>query len=473
MSDRLSRTAPRILIVEDEASFASRLAKNLELEGYETEQASDVDSALRFLADQTFDLVIADIRLPGRSGLDLIDLINKEREDGEAIAPPVVMLSSMSDIETVVDAMRRGAADYLTKEATREEIVLRLRNCLQHGRIADEVRRLRRSLDRFQDFNEIIGASSKIQALKVSINEIACNDVTVLITGETGVGKELVARALHRGSDRRSGPFIEINCAAMPDENLFLSELFGHEKGAFTGALGRKRGQFELADGGTLFFDEVGELGPMAQARLLRCVETLQFNRVGGERQIRVNSRLIFATNRELEVDVEAGRFRRDLFYRINVCPIQVPPLRAHPEDVPLLARFFVGRMTDKHGLAPVSLSEESLKVLQSNAWPGNIRELRNVIERLAIRFAGKTVSPRELQELNISSTDPVAGMIVLPPGGVNLLEVEKSLVVQALQQAQWSQRKAAHLLGISVDRINARVKKFGLTHPSWRVHKS
>lgn len=472
MNESPDRRQPRILLVEDDAAFSARIAKNLRLDGFAVESASDVTSALQELETHSFDLILADIRMPGRSGLDLIDEIRKSQGEDGAPAPPVVLLTSIRDIETVVEAMRRGAADYLTKEATREEIAVRLRNVLQHGTLEKEVGRLRRSLDRYQDFDEIVGNSEALAGLKRSIAEIAPSSVTVLITGETGVGKELVARAIHRASSRAAEVFVEVNCAALPDENLFLSELFGHEKGAFTGALARKRGQFELADGGTLFLDEVGELGPMAQARLLRVVESQQFHRVGGERPISVNCRLIFATNKKLEEEVEAGRFRRDLFYRINVYPICAPPLRAHPEDIPALARFFAARMVDKHHLAGVTFSEGAMALLQRESWPGNVRELRNVIERLAIRFAGRTIEPGDLAALNLTAGDSAGNVAILPAGGIDLHEVERSLVLQALQRGEWSQRAAAELLGISVDRMNARVKKFGITHPSWRVHK-
>lgn len=468
-----ARPSPRILIVEDEIAFASRLAKNLKLDGFSVDIAGDVETALERLAAESHDLVLTDIRMPGRSGLDLIDEIMNAAEQSEATPPPTVVISSIGDIETAVDAMRRGAVDYMTKETSREEITLRLRNALRQSRLATEVRRLRQSLDRYGDFDEIIGASDSIQRLKASIGEVAPSEATVLITGETGVGKELVARAIHKASQRSANAFVEVNCAALPDENLFLSELFGHERGAFTGAISRKRGQFELADGGTLFLDEVGELGASAQARLLRAVETLQFNRLGSERTITVDCRLVFATNKDIEAEVEADRFRRDLFYRINVCPIRVPPLRSRPEDIGDLVPFFIRRMVAKHHLAPIELAEDALESLRANPWPGNVRELSNVIERLSIRFAGKTVGAAQLRELDLSAADRggVAGMI-LPEGGVDLLEVEKSLVIQALQRADWSQRKAAGLLGISVDRMNARVRKFGLSHPSWRVHK-
>jgi transcriptional regulator with GAF, ATPase, and Fis domain len=285
----------------------------------------------------------------------------------------------------------------------------------------------------------------------------------------------LVARALHRASDWARGPFVEVNCAALPDENLFLSELFGHERGAFTGADRRKRGQFEIADGGTLFLDEIGELGPMAQARLLKVVESLEFTRLGGERPLKVNCRLLFATNRDLAEEVRQGRFREDLLYRINIYPIDVPPLRARPEDIAPLARFFAGQFAEKHFLDTPSFTDDALEALRGNPWPGNIRELRNVVERLTIRFSGSQIDRAALLDLSIGVNNTggaASAATVLPEGGIDLEEVEKTLVLQALQRTDWNQRKAAQLLGISVDRMNARVKKFGLKHPSWRVHK-
>jgi DNA-binding NtrC family response regulator len=368
--------------------------------------------------------------------------------------------------------MKRGAADYLTKEAAREEIALRLNKILRQDRLAHEVRRLRRSLDRYHDFGQIVGRSPKIEAVKRSIAEIAPSNVTVLISGETGVGKELVARAIHLASDRAGEAFVPVNCAALPDENMFLSDLFGHERGAFTGALARKRGHFEQADEGTLFLDEVGELGASAQARILRAVETLEFTRLGGERPVRCNARLVFATNKDLKEEVEAGRFRRDLYYRINVYPIAVPPLRRRPEDVAPLAEFFAARAAERHHLAPIRLQEDALDALRTNPWPGNVRELRNVIERLSIRLAGRGVGASDLRELDLTVAPSGADVIVLPREGISLDEAERSLVTQALERCEYNQARAAKLLHISVDRMNARVKKFDITHASWRVHK-
>ena len=464
----------RLLVIEDDPAFANRLSRNLTASGFEVTLAESVDAAWGRMSEQNFDLILTDIRLPGESGLDLLGSLMSQAAAGELESPPpVVVLTSINSIDTAVEAMRKGAADYLTKEATREEIVLRLRKVLERVELASENRLLRRSLDRYDEFNEIVGASQWTGKLKEQIKEIAPSDVTVLITGPTGVGKELVARALHRASRRATGPFIEVNCAALPEENMFLSELFGHERGAFTGAINRKRGHFELADGGTLFLDEIGELGPMAQARLLRAVETLTFNRLGGERPIRVNCRLLFATNKDLIKEVKEGGFREDLFYRINIYPIDVPPLRARPEDIAPLARFFAAQFGEKHHLPAPSFTDEALEMLRVNPWPGNVRELRNVIERLAIRFAGRTVGPGALSDLNLTGEMNTSGAVLLPEGGLDLEEVEKTLVLQALQRVSWNQRRAAGLLGISVDRMNARVKKFGITHPSWRVHRT
>jgi two-component system NtrC family response regulator len=466
----------RLLLVEDDPAYLDRLSRNLQASGFEIVAADSAEEARRRLGEQTFDLVLTDIRLPGDSGLDLLDAIRTQARDEQTDPPPIVVLTSINAVDTAVEAMRRGAADYLTKEATRDEIVLRLRNILGRAELADENRRLRSTLSRFDEFNELVGVGNASERLKDQIKEIAGNDVSVLIQGETGVGKELVARALHRASARAAGPFVEVNCAALPDENLFLSELFGHERGAFTGAMARKRGHFEMADGGTLFLDEIGELGPLAQARLLKAVETLQFSRLGGERPIRVNCRLLFATNKNLATEVKEGGFREDLYYRINIYPIEVTPLRARPEDVAPLVRFFAARFAEKHGLETPTFDDEALAVLRGNPWPGNVRELRNVVERLVIRFRGRAITPAGLAELNLGTGGDGAigasGSVILPEGGLDLEDVERNLVLQALQRAEWNQRRAADLLGISVDRMNARVKKFNLKHPNWRVHK-
>ncbi len=467
-------TNKKVLLIEDDVSFADSLIRNLSNAGFAMTHSTRVEDAVKLLADGLFHLILTDIRLPGASGLDFLDRIARMTETGDIDpVPPVVVLTSVGSVDTAVEAMKKGAADYLTKEATRDEITLRLDRILERYDLHDENTRLRKNLNRFDEFQEMIGVSEICTNLKEQIREIGPKDVPVLIQGETGVGKELVARALVKASPRSSGPFIEVNCAALPEENLFLSELFGHEKGSFTGAMQRKRGQFELADNGTLFLDEVGELGSLAQTRLLRAVESLEFTRLGAEKSMRVNCRLIFATNRDIAEEVRQGRFREDLYYRMNIYPIHVPSLRTRPDDIPPLVRFFSARFAEKHSLRMPTFGDDTMEALKQNPWPGNIRELRNVVERLSIRFPDRPVSPATLKDLNLDTNLDGSSAIVLPEGGIDLEDVEKNLVVQALQRTKWNQRKAADLLGISVDRMNARVKKFGLKHPSWRVHKS
>jgi DNA-binding NtrC family response regulator len=464
----------KILLIEDDVSYAKSIIRNLTNGGFRMTHSTSVEDAVPLLANGLYNLVLTDIRLPGASGLEFLDQLARMSETGEIDPiPPVIVLTSVSSVATAVEAMQKGAADYLTKEASRDEIILRLDRVLEQHELVDENTRLKKSLDRFDEFQEIIGVSETITNLKEQIREIGPKDVPVLIQGETGVGKELVARALVKASPRSSGAFIEVNCAALPEENLFLSELFGHEKGAFTGAIQRKRGQFELADNGTLFLDEVGELGPLAQSRLLKAVESLEFTRLGAEKSMRVNCRLVFATNRNIAEEVRTGRFREDLYYRMNIFPIHVPPLRARTDDIPPLVRFFAARFAEKHSLRMPMFGDDTMNALKQNPWPGNIRELRNVVERLAIRFPDKPVTPSVLKDLNLVDQQRTGSSIVLPEGGISLEDVEINLVLQALQRTDWNQRKAADLLGISVDRMNARVKKFGLKHPSWRVHKS
>ncbi|MBI5153731.1 sigma-54-dependent Fis family transcriptional regulator, partial [Candidatus Poribacteria bacterium] len=372
------------------------------------------------------------------------------------------MLTSVNNVETAVEAMRRGASDYLTKEAERPEIVVRLRKAMDLHAIAEENRRLRATIEKSDEFGHMVGKSPLTQRIKEEIREVAETNATVMLLGETGVGKELVARAIHKSSGR-TGEFIDLNCALLPDDTMLQSELFGHERGAFTDAKAQKRGKMELADGGTLFLDEVGELPPEVQAKMLRVLETMSFTRVGGTRPVQVDVRVVVATNRDLKKSVEAGQFRNDLYYRLNVFPIQIPPLRQRREDIELLAKFFLARIADRYSRPIPELAGGSLEVLNSYHWPGNIRELRNICERLVIRARGGTsISADDIRGCGIGPSSEVSRIIEIPDEGVDLDELERELVLEALRRCEWHQTDAARMLGISVDRMNNRVKKFG-----------
>jgi two-component system NtrC family response regulator len=504
----------RLLLIEDDAAFAHRLAANLGAAGYDVESAPDGAAALAALKSAYFDLVVTDIRLPDLSGLEIIERIKEGREGLDPLLP-VVVLTSVRDVETAVGAMRRGAADYLTKESERQEILMRIERVLEQSALLNENRYLRDQLERHDEFSEMVGDSPPMRAIKDDIAHLAGEDVPVLITGETGVGKELVARALHRTGAHPRGPFVDVNCGALPDENLLLSELFGHERGAFTGAVALRRGKFELASGGSLFLDEIGEMPLEAQAKVLKTIETLHVTRLGSSREIEARCRLIFATNKDLQAEAAAGHFRLDLFYRIHLLPIHVPPLRERREDIPALAAFFLAQFCSRHGRPPRYLSDEAMTVLRQGQWPGNVRELRNVVERLIIRARGEVITledlarcgvgveaareaagahvatsgaadgtPRARPEAIPGEAEPgprqqaaalhngVPAPLILPVGGVSLEDVERQLVVQALEASDWNQKRAAALLHISEDRMNARVRKYGLTHPSWRVNR-
>jgi DNA-binding NtrC family response regulator len=466
----------RILIIEDDPSFGQRLTKNLGLDGFQTDLAGDGLVGLERLAKEGYDAVLCDIKMPGMGGLELLSHVREGKAQGVDPNLPIVMLTSITNVEVAVDAMRRGASDYLTKESGRQEIAVRLRRAIEQRELAEENSRLRETIARSDEFSEMIGNSPAIQTIKSDIAQVGSTDATVMILGETGSGKELVARALHRASGRK-GPFIDINGALLPDDTSFQSELFGHEKGAFTDAHQLKKGKLELADGGTLFLDEIGEVSLNVQAKLLRVFETMTFTRLGGTRPITVNVRLVVATNRDLLEQSANGTFRSDLYYRLNVFPIRVPPLRERREDVPLLTRYFIGRFAEKYATQAPFIEAGALERLRAYDWPGNIRELRNICERLVIRARrSDTITANDVAQCGLLRTtvpeqEPYA-QFSLPPGGLDIDELERHLVLEALKVSDWNQTEAARLLNISVDRMNNRVKKWNLKHEGWRVNK-
>ncbi|MFW5870417.1 MAG: sigma-54-dependent transcriptional regulator, partial [Candidatus Sumerlaeota bacterium] len=458
----------QLLLIEDDRAFSKRLAANLQSAGYAIDIADDGSSALEYLKTAFYDLVVTDIRLPDIDGIDILSRI-KQGRDGLDPTMPVIVLSSVRDIDTAVRAMREGAADYLTKEAEKQEILMRIERILEQSALINENRYLRDQLDKRSEFQQMVGESPAMMAIKEEIAHLAGQDIPVLIFGETGVGKELIARALHRTGAHPDGPFIDVNCGALPDENMLLSELFGHEKGAFTGATSTRRGKFELARGGTLFLDEIGEMPLESQARILKTIEGLEVTRLGGSRPTKIECRLIFATNKNLEEEVEKGTFRQDLYYRVSMLPIKVPPLRKRQSDIPVLAAFFMDQFCRQYGKPMMTINDEALSVLKTYGWPGNVRELRNIIERLVIRSRSQTIDADALARCGVSLKPSTEETIVLPPEGISIEEVEKKLVIQALEYCDWNQKNAAQMLHMSVDRMNARVKKYGLTHPSWR----
>ena len=463
-----------ILIVEDDSVFAERLRRNLELAHYNAVIAFDGESALHRLHVQNFDLIVTDLRMPGMDGIQLIRRIKQEGADGVDPDMPIVVLTSVNSVDTAVEAMKLGAADYITKESERQEIVLRIRKVLEQSRLVVENRILRDQLERRDEFRDLVGDSEPMQRIKEEIQQLSASNVTVLITGETGVGKELVARAIHRTGPTARGPFVDVNCAALPDDNLFHSEVFGHERGAFTDAHFTRKGRFEMAHRGTLFLDEIAEMSRESQGKILKALEQQIITRLGGTRSIQVDCRFVCATNKDLMAEVQGGRFREDLYYRVNVIPIHIPPLRERRADIPVLAKFFADQFARKHGKPEFFFEEAAMALLRDYHYPGNIRELRNIVERLVIRARGDVIARAQVEQVGLAPRSPQAGGsgFTVPDGGCDLEDVERQLVVDALEKTGWNQKEAAALLSISVDRMNSRVRKFSLRHPSWRVNK-
>ncbi|MCK4419101.1 sigma-54-dependent Fis family transcriptional regulator [Candidatus Aerophobetes bacterium] len=445
----------KILVVDDEAKMRRVLQIILQKEGYEAVTAKDGREALQKAEKENFDLVLTDMKMPGLSGIDLLKRI---RESDEEI--PVIMVTAYGTVETAVKAMKEGAHDYLLKPFEKDEMKIIIANALKMKSLVRENRYLRGELEEKYKLDNIIGKSPQIQGVYKILREVANTKATVLIQGETGTGKTLVARALHFNSSRKEKPFIHVNCAAFP-EGLLESELFGHVKGAFTDAVANKPGKFELANGGTIFLDEIIELSPMLQVKLLRVLQEKEFERVGGVKTIKIDVRVIAATNRDVKKALEDGSLREDLYYRLNVVSIKIPPLREHKEDVPLLVNYFLQKFNRESGKNIKGVSPEAMDVLMNYSWPGNAREVENVIERAVILSSEDTLLPQSLP-LHLEE-EPDKLEIHLPPEGIALEKVEKSLIREALKITRGNQSRAAKLLDISRNTLRYRLKKFGL----------
>jgi two-component system nitrogen regulation response regulator NtrX len=380
---------PKILLIDDEKSIRRSLREILEFEKYQVEEAEDGLIGLSKIAAESFDVVLCDVKMPKLDGLELLQKLSSEGNE-----TPLVMMSGHGNIETAVEAVKKGAYDFLTKPVDLNRLLVTLRNALDKQHLVSETKTLRKKVAKG---SEIIGNSKAIEEVKTLIEKVAPTDARVLITGPNGSGKELVAKQLHDKSNRAKFSFIEVNCAAIPSE-LIESELFGHEKGSFTSAVATRKGKFELAEGGTLFLDEIGDMSLSAQAKVLRALQENKITRVGGDKSIPVNVRVIAATNKNLQKEIENGNFREDLFHRLSVIPIQVPSLAERKEDIPILAEYFLNMICTEQGNAVKDLSDAAIKALQQLPWTGNIREFRNVMERLII-LCDKTITDKDVKK--------------------------------------------------------------------------
>jgi DNA-binding NtrC family response regulator len=447
----------RILVIDDEQMIRWSMEQTLRDAGYEVMAAETATKGLALFRQLLPAVVFLDLRLPDGDGLDVLRTLKSE--NGEDTA--VIVMTAFGEISTAVEAMRLGAYDYLKKPFDFDELEVVVGRALDTTRLRREVGEIRQERKKTYALDNIVGESETIQQVLRMVERVAQSDAaTVLVRGENGTGKDLVARAIHYHSRRANGPFLDLACTAMP-ETLFESELFGYEKGSFTDAKAMKRGLLELADGGTLFLDEVGDMPVVSQAKFLRVLETRQFKRLGGVVDQRVDIRIIAATNADLEAAVRSGRFREDLYYRLKVIPIILPPLRERPGDIPLLLQYFMAKYNVEFHKNFRRISDDALKLLVAYPWPGNVRELRNLLERVLILEQGNTLLPEHLPpEITSPATAGGPPHFTLPPQGIRLEEVEMDFVRQALKMADGNQTRAAHLLGISRDALRYRLQK-------------
>jgi len=464
----LPRVKPgaRILIVEDEADSARLYRTLMESQGYETVTCATGEEALDHLHEEPgYDLVLLDMILPGLSGWEVLEHI---KSDGKLRYVPVVVLSALHEKQTALKALEMGAEDFLTKPVDIETMLSRVRVMLRIRTLYEDLlherggrQQAQRTLEMRRYLARVMGGSPQVQELADVLDNVVATDATVLLEGESGTGKSLLAEAIHRFSRRADGPFVVVNCSAYP-ETLLASELFGHEKGAFTGAIRRKLGRFEQAQGGTIFLDEVAEISPLTQLALLRVIQDRQFERVGGEKTITADVRIVAATNKRLSALVEQGRFREDLYYRLNVVHLTVPPLRERPEDIPFLSHYFLRSQREKLGKPIYGFSREALGRLMSYSWPGNVRELRNVVEHAALMCRGEVVG---LEHLPASLLHDQDGGESVPPG--RLHEQERRLIEKTLEQVGWNKYRAAQILGVARSTLYSKIRRYGLKPPA------
>ncbi len=456
----------RILIADDHDSLRRGLAQALAEAGHDTEEAPNGNAAIEKLHEGYFDVVVSDLKMGGSTGLDVLKTCKTLHP-----TTAVILMTAFGSVSTAVEAMKAGAFDYVQKPFEIEEMEVKIAKALELRRMQHQIDYLRHAQGDIYDFDKIIGSSGALEKVLGVVRKVAKSNTTVLVRGETGTGKELIAGAVHHNSHRAARNFIKVNCAAL-QENLLESELFGHEKGAFTGADKQRIGRFEQADGGTLFLDEIGDMSANTQAKILRVLQEHEFERLGGTRTLKVDVRLIAATNRDLTTMVESGAFREDLFYRLNVVAIEMPPLRERKEDVGALAGFFIRRFSGELKKKVEGLEPDALKLLMRYHWPGNIRELENAIERAMLLADGSHITTEDLRLGDTGaagSPRESASIIKIPPTGIPLEDIERLAIVEALKMSNWVQKDAAELLSISPRVMNYKIKTLGIDFPRGR----
>lgn len=456
-----------IVVIDDEQRQRDILKTILEGEDYEAHAAASAEEGLELIRKLQPDVVLSDLKMGGMSGVELLRAL-----PDEPLRPAFILMTAFGTVASAVEAMKNGALDYLTKPLEKDEIVLAVRKAVERAELLKENLQLRKQLyDKFK-IEGIVGKSKKMQDVMDVVRKVCSANVTVLIYGESGTGKELVARAVHYNSPRKSGPFTAINCAAIP-ENLIESELFGYEPGAFTGATTRKIGLFESSNKGTLFLDEIGDLPLMMQTKILRVLQDKEVRRIGGKESIKIDVRILAATNRNLEKEVPAGRFREDLYYRLRVVQLELPPLRDRKEDIPALVSFFIDKYNVEFGRRIKGASESSVKTLMDYHWPGNIRQLEAVIERAVLMSDTETIQPRDVKdELRMSLEKSLLDMDI-PDEGINFEEMERELLKKAMVKSNNVAAKAARLLGMSYKTFWYRLEKFGINSSSSKEDSS
>jgi DNA-binding NtrC family response regulator len=456
----------RILVADDHDALRRGLALALRAAGHETEEAGNGNAAIEKLHESYFDVVVSDLKMGGSDGLDVLRTTKSMHPSAS-----VILMTAFGSVNTAVEAMKHGAFDYVQKPFEIEEMEVKVEKALELKRLRHELEYLRHEQQETYDFNRIVGNSPALQKVLGVVRKVAKSNSTVLIRGETGTGKELIAGAIHHNSLRASRNFVKVNCAAL-QENLLESELFGHEKGAFTGADRQRIGRFEQADGGSLFLDEIGDMSASTQAKILRVLQEHEFERLGGTRTIKVDVRLIAATNRDLASMVASGQFREDLYYRLNVVTIETPPLRDRKEDILPLASSFMRRFSSELKKKVDGLEGDAQKLLMRYNWPGNIRELENAIERAALLAEGSLIRAEDLRLGDFSGAGQrdASVAVKIPPTGIPLEDIERQALIEALKMSNWVQKDAAELLAISPRVMNYKIKTLGIELPRRRL---